>query len=112
MQECLVQRQTVTLKARSGRGANVRIREVTWKGLRCRVVIDGPAGDLQLDLRTHAGNANTSVVMARKPLSGEGVASVIVEDEDLTGHETVVTILDSDGSLLAQQTTVIGGTGA
>jgi hypothetical protein len=112
LQECLTQKQTVTLKSRSGRGASLRIKEVTWKGLRCRIVLDGHAGDLRLDVRTHAGNANTSVVVAVKPFSSEGVASVIVEDEDLTGHDAVVAILDGEGNLVAQQTTVIGDTGA
>lgn len=112
LQECLVQKQTVTLKSRSGRSGNVRIKGATWKGLRCRVTVEGNAGDLTLDVRTHAGNANTSVIVATKSFNNDGICSVIVEDEEMTGHDAVVAILDGDGNLVAQQSTIIGETGA
>jgi hypothetical protein len=62
-----------------------------------------------LDIRTHAGNATTSEASSVKAFKEKTKCSVIVEDDDLDGHEVFVVILDEHGNLLAQQATIVGG---
>ena len=82
---------------------------VAWKGLRCTVVVDGEFSELSLDLRLRSGDASSSIVSAKRPLRDDGTASVVVEDEDLEGREATVVLIDSNGGLVAQLVTVIGG---
>ena len=56
-----------------------------------------------------AGNSSSSVILRVKPLKDNGTASVVVEDEDLEGIEATVVLIASDGSLVKQIATVIGG---
>ena len=49
------------------------------------------------------------MVLGVKPLKDNGMASVVVEDEDLEGSEATVVLIDSNGSLVKQIATVIGG---
>jgi len=49
--------------------------------------------------------------MGVKPFKEDGTSSVVVEDEDLEGQEVTIVIIDDDGRLAAQCTTVIGKEG-
>ena len=111
LQECLLLSLTVGSASSSTATSSVTIQEVTWQGLRCKVAIAGDSTGLRLDLRTHAGNRDTSIVRSVRPLKQDGLTSVVVADEDLTGHEATIVILASDDSLVAQQETVVGGGG-
>ena len=112
LQECL----TLELIVTPGEGivsTHAEIKEVVWKGMRCEVVIamDGDPAVLRLDLRTHAGNANSSVVRNIKPFNAEGTSSVIVGgdgDEDLEGEKAFIIVMDSQDRLIAQRETIIG----
>ena len=52
LQECLTLHLSVTTSTGSLPATTVSISNVTWQGLRCRVVLDGAYGGLQLDIRT------------------------------------------------------------
>lgn len=96
----------------SGGGSSdsaVRIKSVTWKQLRCSVEIDELMDGIQLDIRTHAGNASTSEASNIKSFKEKLTCSVIVEDEDLFGEKLFVVVVDADGNAIAQQETVVGG---
>ena len=109
LQECLTLQLTVTRGASAQAATSVEFTDVVWKGLRCTVVVDGNFSDLSLDVRSQAGNSSSSVVVGVKLLQDKGTASVVVEDEDMEGREATVVLIDTDGSLVAQIATVIGG---
>ncbi|MGI5922599.1 MAG: BREX-1 system phosphatase PglZ type B [Lentisphaeria bacterium] len=108
LQECLKLHLSVEPGKSSQRLASVRITDVVWKRLRCTVAADGDFAGLALDVRRQAGDASTSVVVARKALKSNGTASVVVEDEDMEGREASVVLIDADGALIAQAQTCIG----
>jgi hypothetical protein len=106
-QECVVPRLTVTLAG--GAVPSVTIDTVAWSGLRCRVKVAGGATGLSLDLRTKAGDAGTSLAVAGKEFDEAAEAAVLVKDDDRLGEAAIVVVLSADGSLVKQQTTVVGG---
>ena len=108
LQECLTLHLTVSEGVKSATGAAIEITDVAWKGLRCKVAVDGETAGLFLDLRTHPGNAATSVAMGAKPFKEDGTSSVVVEDEDMEGEEATIVLIDDEGRLVAQRETVIG----
>lgn len=110
LQECLCLELLIT-KAESGQGPDttIEITDVTWKGLRCNVAVDGNFKGLVLDIRLQAGNASTSVVMNMKPIKETGMGSVVIEDEDLEGKDAFIVLLKNKKQLKAQVNTKIGG---
>ena len=109
LQECLTLQLTVSRGASTGSTVLIEITDVIWKGLRCTVAVDGNFSGLSLDVRTQAGDSLSSVVLGVKQLKDNGTASVVVENEDLEGREATLVLLDANGTLVAQITTVIGG---
>ena len=109
LQECLTLQLTVTGGESAQAAVSIEFTEVVWKGLRCTVAVDGNFSGLLLDVRGQAGNSLSSVVVDDKPLKDNGTASVVVEDEDMEGREATIVLIDTNGSLVAQIATVIGG---
>ena len=89
--------------------SDVTIDSVAWTNMICKVKLTSAQPGVQLDIRTHPGNPATSVVSSIKTFNEKTKASVIVEDEDLEGHEVHVVLLDENKNPIAQQTTVVGG---
>ena len=104
--ECVTIGLTVTNGSVPASG--VRIEKVTWKQLRCSVEVNESLEGLQLDVRTHAGNAATSEASTIKSFKDKLKCSVIVEDDDLMGHAMFVVILDKHGNTIGQHETVVG----
>lgn len=88
---------------------SAEITDVVWKGLRCKIAVDGDFAALFIDIRIKAGNSDDSVVMNAKPINENGMGSVVVENEELEGSEASIVLLDKDGRLIAQEKTIIGG---
>lgn len=109
LQECLTLQLTVTGGESTQVTVPVEFTEVVWKGLRCTVAVNGNFSDLSIDIRSQAGNSSSSVVVGAKPFKDDGTASVVVEDEDMEGREAMIVLIDTNGSLVAQIATVIGG---
>lgn len=107
LQECLTLQLAVTPRATSADKA-VRLGDMGWKGLRVSVSLEAPVEGLQADLRLQAGDPASSVVVARKPFSGHGTCSLVVENEDLEGRPAFLVVLGADGALLAQWAVSIG----
>lgn len=103
LQECALEELVV----RTGSTDRPTIQSVVWKGLTCRVAVTGE-GVQRVDVRTHPNNPQTSIAVAPKPLK-QGSATLIVEDEDLSGEQATIVLLDAGGKLVAQQLTTIGG---
>lgn len=115
LQECLTMSLVIHAKASGKATANTSqglgdlITDIQWKQMRCTVTLGTIPDGAQLDVRTHAGNPETSEVVQLKPFADKHRCSVIIEDDDLEGHSCWVVILDSDGQPLAQSSTTVGG---
>jgi len=107
LQECVIP-ELVVIAAHAGKPA-VQMGDLVWKGLRCTVVLDGECKGLRLDLREHAADEKSSLIVAIKPFKADGKASVVVENDDLEGKPAHAVILDPEGRVVAQQATRIGG---
>ena len=110
MQECLTLELTVTKGSGSGCGA-VEFADITWKGMRCAIAARGNFSGLSLDIRTHAGDPDSSIVAGKKAklLKDNGTVSAVVENEQFEGEEAFLVLIDSEGALVGQVNTVIGG---
>ena len=107
LQECLVPVLDLVVAAPSA-AAQVTIKAVTWKGLRCVVEVDSSSAGLTVDVRTKPALATSSLVASVKPLEA-GKASLAVADDDNLGAAVVVVILGADGLVLQKQATTVGG---
>lgn len=107
LQECAV--PCYIVESKTATISHIDITDVKWRGLRCDVAVDGEYCGLNMDIRTHAGDAGTSVVMGIKPFKSSGKASVVVEDDRLEGGDAVIVVIDNAGNIIAQIDTVIGG---
>ena len=110
LQESLIPVLRVTAGAGADHGTKVGFTAVSWIGLRCRVRVDTPSPVLSVDLRTRVNDADSSVSGAR-PLDADGVASLLVADDDLEGTLAAVVVLEPGGQVIARQSTMIGGEG-
>ena len=109
LQECLTLQLTVTKSESVQATTSLEFTDVVWKGLRCTVAVEGEFSGLSLDIRSQAGKSSSSIVVSCKPLKNNGTASVVIEDEDIEGLEATVVLIDTNGSLVAQTVTIIGG---
>jgi hypothetical protein len=109
LQECLTLKLTVSRGVSKPASVVVEFTDIVWKGLRCTVAVDGGILGLALDVRIQAGDPASSVVVGCKPLKDNGTASVVVENEDMEGHDAMLVLIDANGALAAQIATVIGG---
>ena len=107
-QECLTL-QLVVSKHQTRVTSPVHFTDIVWQGLRCKVAVDGAFTGLVLDIRTKAGDADSSIVLGTKALKSNGVASVVVEDETLEGCSAFLVLLDESGTPVAQEQTTVGG---
>lgn len=106
-QECVVPVMKVGPR-RSARTVSASIGNVKWTGLRCRVTVEGAPEGATVDLRSRAADPASSLAQPRAPGS-ESTASLFVEDDRREGEAVLVVVLGSDGRVLAQTATVVGG---
>jgi hypothetical protein len=107
LQECvvpelLVQRGEVAEKA--------KITEITWRGMRCRVVVETNADGLRLELRRNwkQPDPEGQRITAVKELGSNGQASLAVERDEYEGTAAMAVILDGAGRVIDYQATTIG----
>lgn len=106
LQECLVPVLQLECAGVAGDNTTVTIQSVSWKGLRCTVVVDGVLAGQRVDIRTKAALASSSLA-ASKPLDS-GKASLAVADDEQMGAAAVVVVLGADGEVLQKQATTVG----
>jgi hypothetical protein len=51
-------------------------------------------------------------LMGVKPFKEDGTGSIMVEDEDRQGQEATLVVMDNEGRLVVQRSTVIGKEGS
>jgi hypothetical protein len=105
VQECVTPMMTIELQGQSN---TLTFADVKWRGLRCVIEVDGSGGGMQADLRLRAGDADTSIIASVKSIV-DGIASLIVENDDYIGENAFIVIIDAEGKICAQTTTVVGG---
>ena len=109
LQECLTFELKVSTGVSGSQTPTIEITDILWKGLRCKIAVDGDFDDLFFDIRLKAGSPEHSVVMSVKPVNENGVGSVVVENEELEGTEASIVLLNKAGEFIAQKKTIIGG---
>ena len=105
-QECIVPKLVV--KGAHLPGEPTVIAAVTWRRLRCNVIVSGASG-LRVDIRTRPGDPATSLAQGGKTIEAEGPTVLLVGDEDREGEGAVIVVVAVDGSVKAQMATLIGG---
>lgn len=108
LQECLVPVLQLDCAGAAKTAAAVTIQSVTWKGLRCSVVVEGASPGQRVDIRSKAALASSSLAASVKPLDG-GKASLAVADDEHMGAAAVVVVLSAEGEVLHKQATTVGG---
>lgn len=107
LQESLIPVIRVTAGIAAARTA-VKIADISWVGLRCRIQVETAQPGLSVDLRSKVNDPDSSVCKLR-PVDVDGAASLLVADDDLEGTPAVVVVLDASGQVITKQPTIIGG---
>jgi hypothetical protein len=105
LQESLVPVMRVTAGADN---TPVKVTQISWVGLRCRVQIVSAQPGLSVDLRTKVNDPGSSVSKVRS-LDAQGAASLLVADDELEGTPAVVVVLDASRHVMTKHPTIIGG---
>ena len=109
LQECVLLELKVSKQGGAAAKTTAIITGAVWKGLRCKVSVEGAVPGLTVDLRLKPGNAETSIALGQKVLDENGQASIVVEEEDHAGKAAALVLLDAAGQLVAQMPTIVGG---
>jgi hypothetical protein len=109
LEECLTLQIEITKNETLSKLKDLSHPDITWRGLRCTVAGIGNNSGYALDIRTQPADLSTSIVSKTKIFDAEGIAVVIVENEDLEGKKAFIVILDANGLVVSQINTVIGG---
>lgn len=107
LQECLVPVLRFDSAPAPGQASTVIIKSVTWKGLRCTVVVEGDLPGQLVDIRTKAALASSSLAASAKPLEGHK-ASLAVADDEHMGAAAIVVVVGPAGEVLQKQATSVG----
>lgn len=105
VQECVTPMMTIES---TGQLEKLAFSEVKWKGLRCVIEIDGNSAGMKADLRLRAADISTSIATSAKSVI-DGIASLMVENEDHAGKNAFIVLMDENENICAQTTTVVGG---
>ena len=105
-QECIV---PILTASRTSQASRVEISNVRWRRLRCDIQIQGATEDHRVDIRARPNDPSSTIVQAGGELNAEGTVSLLVENEDLEETAAVVVVVGPDGTVLAQDSTIVGG---
>lgn len=104
-QECVVPELIVE---RGADRVRAEVKEVHWRGMRCRVLVDTNAAGAKVDLRLNWKQAGSSIVASVKDVGANGEASLAVTDDSHEGSAAAVVVLDAAGQVLDHQATTVG----
>lgn len=106
-QECVI--PVVTVARRSEAPSQTSLHRLRWAQLRCRASSSGAPSGATADIRLRPNDGSTSVVLEPKTVPTDGDISLLVASEDLIGRKGFLVVLSTDGAVLAQVETTIGG---
>ena len=102
IQECLI--PDIRVEGTGASGPTAAIQGVAWRRLRCNITVQARGGPVTADLRL-GGPAGESVASSPKPIDADGLASLVLADDEHEDAALVVVVTDADGRVLAQQPT-------
>ena len=105
-QECVI--PVVSVEA-SRAGSAPSVGSIVWRGLRCNVVVEDPLLVMRVDIRTRAGDSGSSLADNGKQLTADGSAALFIQDDEHEGRGAVVVVLNENGAVVAQASTIVGG---
>jgi len=89
--------------------AVLKITDIVWKGMRCKVAAEGQVEALRLDIRTKAAMPETSIVMGVKEFTSDGITSVVVDNDIYEGKSAFLVVINENEKVVYQMATIIGG---
>jgi hypothetical protein len=104
-QECVVPE---LIAERGADRVRAEVKEVHWRGMRCRVLVDTNATGAKVDLRLNWKQVGSSIVASVKDVGANGEASLAVNDDSHEGSAAAVVVLDAAGQVLDHQATTVG----
>ena len=107
VQECLI--PDIRVESAGEGGAAATILGVSWLRFRCNVNVEVRGGPLSADLRL-GSPAGQSVASSPKRIDEDGLASLVLADDQHADAALVVVVTDPDGRVLAQKPTRAGDT--
>ena len=102
IQECLT--PEIKVEGTGPSGPTAAIRGVSWRRFRCNIAVKVRGGSVTADLRLESP-AGRSVASSPKPVDADGLASLVLADDEHEDAELVLVVTDADGRVLAQQPT-------
>lgn len=102
IQECLI--PDIRVEGTAASGPTAVIHGVSWLRFRCNISVQARGGPVTADLRL-AGPAGKSVASSPKPIDADGLASLVLADDEHENAALVLVVTDADGRVLAQQPT-------
>lgn len=94
--------------ARGVEEAKPRISEVTWKRLRCHVVVNAAGPGTLVDVRTNWKEPGSTLVSTPKEPGPDGLVSFLIEDDEKEGTAVTIILLDRSGQVVDRKTTTVG----
>jgi len=106
LQECLKVHVTI---ANPGKPVGqVKIAEAKWTRLRLKVRLDGMKAGLQVDVRSKAADAASSLLVDKQPVPpDEAGQAILFADDDMAGHGGFLVVIDN-GQVVAKQQVTVG----
>ena len=105
LQECVVPELVVE---RGEEAIAASITGISWRGMRCRIVVKTNASGLRVDLRLNWKQVGSSIVTVAKELGANGEASLAVSDDKHEGAAASVVVFDTSGRVLDYKPTTVG----
>jgi hypothetical protein len=88
--------------------ARASIKNIQWRGMRCKVAVETNAAGLSVDLRRNWRQADTSIAASAKELGANGEGSLAVKDDSYEGSAATVVVYDKAGQVLDYKPTTVG----
>ncbi|HEU0099453.1 MAG TPA: BREX-1 system phosphatase PglZ type B [Allosphingosinicella sp.] len=104
LQECVIPDLVVE---RGEEAASATVARISWRGMRCRVSVEGRSLGLTADLRLNWKQPASSIAASPKPLVN-GEASLAVSDDEHEGAAASVVVTDETGRVLDYKPTTVG----
>ncbi len=106
LQECV----TPVLEVSSGAAPvrRVTITALKWVGFRCQVQLEGDVDGCRVDVRTHAADAEKSIVGGSRTPDPSGLVKLLVSDDRHEGAAAHVVVLDDAQAVIAKRSTTVG----
>ena len=107
LQECVVPEMLVE---QGEVAVRAHITEISWRGMRCRVVVETTATGLRVELRRNWKQADPEGqrIASAKDLGSNGHASLAVERDEYEGTAAMAVVLDGTGRVIDYRATTIG----